>query len=57
MYVWILLFIEMILRVFRTRITKATYLTSSVDDREVVLIDDVINTGRTIKTALGALHY
>tara|TARA_B100000965_G_scaffold201308_1_gene168072 strand:- start:413 stop:556 length:144 start_codon:yes stop_codon:yes gene_type:complete len=47
----------MILRVFRTRITKATYLTSSVDDREVVLIDDVINTGRTIKTALGALHY
>ena len=31
-----------------TRITQVTNLPSSVDDREVVLIDDVIFTGRTI---------
>ena len=39
-----------------TRITQVTDLPSSVDDREVVLIDDVIYTGRTIKAALEALH-
>ena len=39
-----------------TRIAKVTDLPSSVDDREVVLIDDVIYTGRTIKAALEALH-
>ena len=39
-----------------TRITQGTDLPSSVDDREVVLIDDVIFTGRTIKAALEALH-
>ena len=39
-----------------TRIAQATDLPSSVDDREVVLIDDVIYTGRTIKAALEALH-
>ena len=39
-----------------TRICQATDLPSSVDDREVVLIDDVIYTGRTIKAALEALH-
>ena len=39
-----------------TRITQATDLPSTVDDREVVLIDDVIFTGRTIKAALEALH-
>ena len=39
-----------------TRITQGTNLPSSVDDREVVLIDDVIFTGRTIKAALEALH-
>ena len=33
-----------------------TDLPSSVDNREVVLIDDVIYTGRTIKAALEALH-
>ena len=33
-----------------------TDLPSSVDDREVVLIDDVIYTGRTIKAALEALN-
>ena len=31
-------------------------LPSSVDDREVVLVDDVIYTGRTIKAALEALQ-
>tara|TARA_Y100001968_G_scaffold115100_1_gene104489 strand:+ start:410 stop:958 length:549 start_codon:yes stop_codon:yes gene_type:complete len=39
-----------------TRIAQVTELPSSVDDREVVLIDDVIYTGRTIKAALEALH-
>ena len=39
-----------------TRISQVTDLPSSVDDREVVLIDDVIYTGRTIKAALEALH-
>ncbi len=39
-----------------TRIGQATDLPSSVDNREVVLIDDVIYTGRTIKAALEALH-
>tara|TARA_B100000427_G_scaffold38019_1_gene27516 strand:+ start:266 stop:538 length:273 start_codon:yes stop_codon:yes gene_type:complete len=31
-------------------------LPSTVDDREVVLVDDVIYTGRTVKAALEALH-
>ena len=39
-----------------TKIAPATELPSTVDDREVVLIDDVIYTGRTIKAALEALH-
>tara|TARA_B100000965_G_scaffold352015_1_gene326976 strand:+ start:73 stop:624 length:552 start_codon:yes stop_codon:yes gene_type:complete len=39
-----------------TRISQATDLPSSVDEREVVLVDDVIYTGRTIKAALEALH-
>ena len=39
-----------------TRIAQVTELPSSVDDREVVLIDDVIYTGRTIKAALEALN-
>ena len=39
-----------------TRIAQVTDLPSSVDDRDVVLIDDVIYTGRTIKAALEALH-
>ena len=38
-----------------TRIAQVTELPSNVDDREVVLIDDVIYTGRTIKAALEAL--
>ncbi len=39
-----------------TRMAPATELPSTVDNREVVLIDDVIYTGRTIKAALEALH-
>ena len=39
-----------------TRVAQVTDLPSTVDDREVVLIDDVIFTGRTIKAALEALH-
>ncbi len=39
-----------------TRIAQATDLPSTVDDREVVLIDDVIYTGRTTKAALEALN-
>ena len=38
------------------RIAQVTDLPSSVDEREVVLIDDVIYTGRTIKAALEALN-
>tara|TARA_B100000700_G_C14853373_1_gene765077 strand:- start:442 stop:1005 length:564 start_codon:yes stop_codon:yes gene_type:complete len=39
-----------------TRMAQATNLPSTVDGREVVLIDDVIFTGRTIKAALEALQ-
>ena len=39
-----------------TRIAQVTDLPSTVDDREVVLVDDVIFTGRTIKAALEALQ-
>ena len=39
-----------------TRIAKVTSLPSNIDDREVVLVDDVIYTGRTVKAALEALH-
>ena len=39
-----------------TRIAQVTDLPSTVDNREVVLVDDVIYTGRTIKAALEALH-
>ncbi len=39
-----------------TRIAQGTDLPSSVEDREVVLIDDVIFTGRTIRAALEALQ-
>ena len=39
-----------------TRMAQVTDLPSTVDDREVVLVDDVIYTGRTIKAALEALH-
>ena len=39
-----------------TRVAQVTDLPSTVDEREVVLIDDVIYTGRTIKAALEALQ-
>ena len=39
-----------------TRLAQVSDLPSSVDEREVVLIDDVIYTGRTIKAALEALN-
>ena len=39
-----------------TRLAQVTDLPSTVDNREVILIDDVIYTGRTIKAALEALH-
>ena len=39
-----------------TRMAQITDLPSTVDNREVVLVDDVIYTGRTIKAALEALH-
>ena len=38
-----------------TRITQVTDLPSSVDDKEVVLIDDVLFTGRSIRAALSAI--
>ena len=39
-----------------TRFAQVNESTCWVDDREVVLIDDVILTGKTIKALLEALH-
>ncbi|MFN7900874.1 MAG: bifunctional pyr operon transcriptional regulator/uracil phosphoribosyltransferase PyrR [Synechococcaceae cyanobacterium] len=39
-----------------TRLVEATLLPMPVDDRQVVLVDDVIFTGRTVRAALEALH-
>ncbi len=39
-----------------TRLVEATQLPTPVDDRQVVLVDDVIFTGRTVRAALEALH-
>ncbi len=39
-----------------TKLGQITDLPSSVDDREIVLIDDVIFTGRTIRASLEALQ-
>jgi pyrimidine operon attenuation protein/uracil phosphoribosyltransferase len=39
-----------------TRLVEATQLPAPVDDRQVVLVDDVIFTGRTARAALEALH-
>jgi pyrimidine operon attenuation protein/uracil phosphoribosyltransferase len=36
-------------------VVKATELPFPIDDREVVLVDDVLYTGRTIRAALDAL--
>ena len=40
----------------RTRIAQVTNLPFWVDDREIVLIENVRDRGRTIKAALEALH-
>jgi pyrimidine operon attenuation protein/uracil phosphoribosyltransferase len=39
-----------------TRLVEATQLPTGVDGRHVVLVDDVIFTGRTVRAALEALH-
>ena len=39
-----------------TRMAQPTDLPSTVEDREVVLVDDVNFTGRTVRAALEALH-
>ena len=39
-----------------TRISQPTDLPTTVEDRQVVLVDDVIFTGRTVRAALEALH-
>ena len=39
-----------------TRLVEATQLPAPIDDRQVVLVDDVIFTGRTVRAALEALH-
>ena len=39
-----------------TRLVQATELPVSIDDRQVVLVDDVIFTGRTARAALEALQ-
>ncbi len=39
-----------------TRISQPTNLPTTVEDRQVVLVDDVIFTGRTVRAALEALH-
>ena len=39
-----------------TRLVQATHLPVSLDGRQVVLVDDVIFTGRTVRAALEALQ-
>jgi len=39
-----------------TRLGEATELPTGVEDRHVVLVDDVIFTGRTVRAALESLH-
>ncbi len=39
-----------------TRMVQPTELPTSVEDRQVVLVDDVIFTGRTVRAALEALQ-
>ena len=39
-----------------TRISQPTDHPTTVEDRQVVLVDDVIFTGRTVRAALEALH-
>ncbi|MCP9819130.1 bifunctional pyr operon transcriptional regulator/uracil phosphoribosyltransferase PyrR [Synechococcus sp. Cruz-9H2] len=39
-----------------TRLVEATHLPSDIESRQLVLVDDVIFTGRTVRAALEALH-
>lgn len=39
-----------------TRLVEPTQLPASIEDREIVLVDDVIFTGRTVRAALEALQ-
>ena len=39
-----------------TRLMKATEIPTPIEQKEIVLIDDVIYTGRTIRAAMDALH-
>ena len=39
-----------------TRLIKATDIPTSIEKKDIVLIDDVIYTGRTIRAAMDALH-
>ena len=40
-----------------TRLLKATDLPTPIEKQEILLIDDVIYTGRTIRAAIDALYY
>ncbi len=39
-----------------TRMTRSTDIATSLEDRQVVLVDDVIFTGRTVRASLEALQ-
>ena len=39
-----------------TRLMKATDIPTPIENKEIVLIDDVIYTGRTIRAAIDALY-
>lgn len=45
---------DLTIRGTRPRLRK-TEMPSSVDDRQVILVEDVVNTGRTIRAAMDAL--
>jgi pyrimidine operon attenuation protein/uracil phosphoribosyltransferase len=42
-------------RLHNQPVVKATHLPFDIDEREVILVDDVLFTGRTIRSALDAL--
>ena len=44
------------LRRVGTRMVQATHLPATLEDKKVVLVDDVIFTGRTVRAALEALQ-
>ena len=39
-----------------TRLPQLTTLPTSIEDRQVILVDDVVFTGRTVRAALGAMQ-